>query len=158
MYSLFELAEFPATQSMSDLPDFSAFPLARKGNRYEDFSEGQVFPHHWGRTLSAGDNNLFATAALRFLPLYTNAEYARSCGHPDQVIDPLLVLCTVVGLSVEDLSEAGGPFLGVEEVVFHQPVYPGDTVTATSTVHSKRESASRPHFGMKRALLTGTTS
>ena len=40
------------------------------------------------------------------------------------VVDPLLVLCTVIGLSVEDLSEAGGPFLGVEDVEFLRPVYP----------------------------------
>ena len=31
---------------------------------------------------------------------------------------PLLVLATVIGLSVEDLSEAGGPFLGVNDVEF----------------------------------------
>ena len=64
------------------------------------------------------------------------------------VIDPLLVLCTVVGLSVEDLSEAGGPFLGVNDVEFHLPVYPGDTLTAHSTVVSLRESEKRPTFGI----------
>ena len=64
------------------------------------------------------------------------------------VVDPLLVLCTVIGLSVEDLSEAGGPFLGVEDVEFLRPVYPGDTVTARSVVVAKRESESRPAFGV----------
>ena len=77
------------------------------------FEEGQIFEHHWGRTLNVGDASLFSTVALRFTPLYWNAEYARAHGHPGVVVDPLLVLCTVVGLSVEDLSEAGGPFLGV---------------------------------------------
>ncbi len=129
-------------------PDFSAFPLRPKGRQFEDFDEGQVFEHHWGRTVNEGDNSLFATVALRFTPLYFNAEYARAHGHPGIVIDPLLVLCTVVGLSVEDLSEAGGPFLGVDEVEFHHPVYPGDTVTARSTVVSKRASEKRPHFGI----------
>ena len=129
-------------------PDFSAFPLRPKGRQFEDFDEGQVFEHHWGRTFNEGDNSLFATVALRFTPLYFNAEYARAHGHPGIVIDPLLVLCTVVGLSVEDLSEAGGPFLGVDEVEFHCPVYPGDTLTARSTVVSKRESETRPHFGI----------
>ena len=60
----------------------------------------------------------------------------------------MLVLCTVVGLSVEDLSEAGGPFLGVDDCDFHAPVYPGDTLTAESTVVSARESGSRPGFGI----------
>jgi len=100
------------------------------------------------RTLNEGDNSLFATVALRFIPLYFNAEYARAHGHPGVVVDPLLVLCTVIGLSVEDLSEAGGPFLGVEDVEFLRPVYPGDTLTARSVVVAKRESESRPAFGV----------
>jgi itaconyl-CoA hydratase len=129
-------------------PDFESFPLIAKGNRFEDFHEGQTFEHHWGRTLNDADNALFTTLALRFTPLYFNAEYARAHGHATVVIDPLLVLCTAVGLSVEDLSEAGGPFLGVEGVEFLRPVYPGDTLTARSTVVSKRDSESRPSFGI----------
>ena len=129
-------------------PDLAAFPLVAKGHRFEDFHEGQVFEHHWGRTLNEGDNSLFTTLALRFTPLYFNAEYARAHGHPGVVVDPLLVLCTAVGLSVEDLSEAGGPFLGVEDVEFLRPVYPGDTLTARSAVVTKRESESRPAFGI----------
>ena len=128
--------------------DLTTFPLVPKGNRFEDFSEGQIFEHHWGRTINDGDNSLFVTMALRFTPLYFNAEYARAHGHPGVVVDPLLVLCTALGLSVEDLSEGGGPFLGLEDVEFHGPLYPGDTVTARSTVVSKRESESRPQFGI----------
>ena len=133
---------------MSPDPDFGAFPLVRKGRQFEDFAEGQTFEHHWGRTIGESDNTLFATLALRFTPIYFNAQAARAEGHPGIVVDPLLVLCTVVGLSVEDLSEGGGPFLGVDDVEFHRPVYPGDTITARSTVVSKRESESRPNFGI----------
>ena len=56
----------------------------------------------------------------------------------------MLVLCTVVGMSVEDLSEYGGAFLGLEDCTFHRPVYPGDTLTARSTVTATRPSNSRP--------------
>jgi itaconyl-CoA hydratase len=132
---------------MGDL-DFAQFPLVPKGYAFEDFHPGRVFQHHWGRTLGAADNALFTTVTLAFTPLYFNAEYARAHGHPDVVVHPLLVLCTAVGLSVEDLSEAGGPFLGINQVEFLRPVYPGDTVTARSTVLSARESESRPAFGI----------
>lgn len=47
-------------------PDFSSFPLVSKGHGYEDFEEGQIFEHHWGRTLNEGRASLFATVALRF--------------------------------------------------------------------------------------------
>jgi itaconyl-CoA hydratase len=133
---------------MADQPDFSQFKLMLKGHSFEDFKEGQVFEHHWGRTINAGDNSLFTTATLAHCPLYFNAEYARAHGHPDVVVNPLLVACTVVGISVEDLSEAGGPFLGINDMEFVRPVYPGDTLTARSTVVSTRESASRGNFGI----------
>lgn len=129
-------------------PDFAEFKLAVKGHQYEDFHEGQVFEHHWGRTLNAGDNSLFTTATLSHCPLYFNVEYARAHGHPDVVINPMLVACTVLGISVEDLSEGGGPFLGINGLQFHCAVYPGDTLSARSTVVSKRESASRGNFGI----------
>jgi acyl dehydratase len=129
-------------------PDFSTFPLVPKGNKFEDFEAGRVLEHHWGRTISESDTTLFATLALRFTPHHFNAEYAKAHGHPNIVVDPLLALCTVVGLSVEDLSEAGGPFLGVNHVEFHRPIYPGDTLDAKSTVVAARESEKRPTSGI----------
>ncbi len=119
-----------------------------KGNFYDDFNVGQVFEHHWGRTINEGDNSLFSAATMSYNPLYFNAEYARAHGHPQIVVNPMLVFLTVFGLSVEDLSEAGGLFLGVESLNFHRPVYPSDTLYARSTVLDKRESASRPDSGI----------
>jgi acyl dehydratase len=128
--------------------DPTAFTTLRKGRALEEFTVGRCFEHHWGRTITEADNTLFTTATLAYNPLYFNAEYARDEGHPCVVVNPMLVLCTVVGLSVEDLSEAGGPFLGIDELTFHRPVYPGDTLTARSSVVSVRESQSRPGFGI----------
>ena len=122
--------------------------LRPKGNRYEDFTIGRTFAHHWGRTINHGDNSLFTTLTLHFNPLYTNVEFAKAHGHPDVVVNPMLVFTTVFGLSVEDLSEAGGAFLGVEELTFHAPVYPGDTLIARSTVVDCRESASNRTMGI----------
>lgn len=137
-------------------PQFASFCLWKRGRQFEDFEPGQRFFHHWGRTLTAGDATLFASVALRYCPLYVNAEYARSAGHQDLVVDPLLVLSTVIGLSVEDLSEAGGPFLGVNNVRFAAPVYPGDTITAESRVIDIRESESRPDVGIVSWHTVGT--
>jgi len=128
--------------------DPQSFPLVTHGRRYEDFSDGQVLVHHWGRTITEADNVAFSTATCNWNPMHLNAEFAGAHGHPGVVINPMLVLCTAVGLSVEDLSEAGGPFLGLDGANFHRPVYPGDTITATSTVLSRRESASRPGAGI----------
>ena len=90
--------------------------LVPKGNRYEDFEPGRVFKHHWGRTVTESESTLFSTLTLHFNPHYFNAAYARAHGHPGIVVNPLLVFTTVFGLTVEDLSEGGGPFLGVNEL------------------------------------------
>jgi len=119
-----------------------------KGNNFEDFSVGQVFDHHWGRTINEGDNSLFSTLTLSYNPHYWNAEYAKAHGHPGVVMNPNLVFLTVFGLSVEDNSESGGLFLGVEDLTFAQDCYPGDTLTARSTVIDMRESDSRPEQGI----------
>ena len=132
----------------SETFDPSGFPLPRKGHRFEEFEVGQVWTHHWGRTITAGDNAFFSTATCHWSPMYLNAEYARAHDHPDVVVNPMLALCVAVGLSVEDLSEGGGPFLGVEDCVFHKPLHPGDTLTARSTVVDARTSASRPGTGI----------
>ena len=122
--------------------------LWRKGTSYEDLTPGRVFVHHWGRTITHADNTSFTTLTLHYNPRYFNAEYARAEGHPDVVVCPMLVFNTVFGLSVQDLSEAGGMFLGIEELVFHEPVYPGDTLTCTSEVLECRPSRSDVRHGL----------
>ena len=112
--------------------------LVPKGNRYEDFEPGRVFKHHWGRTITESESTLFSTLTLHFNPHYFNAAYARAHGHPGIVANPLLVFTTVFGLTVEDLSEGGGPFLGVNQLTYHQPVYPGDSLRAESVVLDRR--------------------
>jgi len=128
--------------------DPASFELLPKGRRYEDFEVGQTFEHHWGRTITEADNVLFSTATLAYNPLYLNADAARAAGHPGVVVNPMLVFTVVFGLSVEDLSEGGGPFLGVEKLTFHRPVYVGDTLDARSEVVEMRESESRPTAGI----------
>lgn len=129
-------------------PDFDSFPIAEKGKLYEDCAVGQELAHHWGRTLTEADNVIFCSATCHWHPMYLNAEFASLRGHRREVVHPMLVLCTVVGLSVEDLSEAGGPFLGIDECTFHAPVYPRDTLTSASAVTAMRTSTSRPGTGI----------
>jgi itaconyl-CoA hydratase len=74
------------------------------------------------------------------------------------VVCPLLLFNTVFGLSVEDLSEGGGPFLGVDQLTYRRPVIVGETVYADSEVIDQRETASRPGYGIVTWRTRGTTS
>ncbi len=118
------------------------------GCLYEDFEEGRVFDHHWGRTFTAHDAMWYSNMMMQYNPIYFNDMYAKRLGYEGILISPMFVFTTALGLSVEDLSEAGGPFLGVDDVTFRTPVYPGDTITSRSVVLNRRTSASRPGWGI----------
>jgi acyl dehydratase len=118
------------------------------GNYFEEFEVGRTFQHHWGRTVTEGDNTRFTTLRINANPLHFNREYAGAHGHDGLVVDPLLVFNTVLGLSVEDLSERDTLFLGVDDCRFHKQLTVGSTLRAESEVVRTRESDSRPAFGI----------
>jgi len=127
----------------------------QRGTSFETHELGRVFEHHWGRTINAGDNSLFSTLFLYFNPMTFNAPFAMAHGHKGIIVNPLLVFNTVFGLSVEDLSEAGGAFLGVKQLDYLETVYEGDTLRARSTVIDKRDSQSWPKHGVVTWLTEG---
>lgn len=119
-----------------------------RGHRFEDFIVGRRFEHTQRKTVLESDNALFTTLTMHYNPLYLDREYATAHGYRGLVVNPLLVFNLVFGLSVEDLSEGGGPFLGIEDLVYDAPVYAGDTLRARSTVISARPSGKHEHYGI----------
>jgi itaconyl-CoA hydratase len=136
--------------------DFRTKAVLRvRGHLFEDFEVGQEFVHHWGRTITESDTITFSTVLLHFSPIYFNREYAKAEGHPDIVVNPHLLFNVVLGLSVQDCSEMGGLFLGVQDLVYDRPVYPGTTVVAKSTTVDKRRSSKDPNNGIVTWLTEG---
>lgn len=125
-----------------------------RGHYFEDFKIGHLFKHHWGRTITEGDNSFFSSVTMNFNPIYFNREYAKSLGYDGIVVNHLLVMNVVFGLSVEDLSERAIAHLGYEKMKYLATVYPGDTLTAQSEVLSKRDT-SRPDRGVVKFRTTG---
>ncbi len=120
-----------------------------RGQGFDAFEVGQKLVHHWGRTITEADAIQFAHLTMSYTPIYFNAEYAKAHGLEGLVVCPQLVLNVVIGLSVEDCSEClGGPFLGVDEVIYHEPVYAGDTITAESETIGVRNSDSDEDRGV----------
>src|SRR5262245_50959371 len=109
------------------------------GRFLEDFTDGAVFVHPRGMTLSRGLCQDFATTFLECNPLYLDAEYARACGYETAPASPLCVLATVLSLGVQNDSEKSIAHLGYYDVHFIRPVYPGDTLRARTKVLGKQE-------------------
>lgn len=118
------------------------------GLLYEDFEPGRRFEHHWARSFSEADATSYAAMTMQYNPIYFSTPHAQAMGYDGIIVHPMFVFATALGLTVEDLSEAGGPFLGVEDLVFPRPVYPGDTIASHSVVVSRRVTESRPGWGV----------
>ena len=126
------------------------------GKYYEDLQVGQRFRHANGRTITEMDNVLFCSLTMNTQPLHINEDFAARSHHGRRIVNGILTLGLVVGLSVGDLTE--GTILanlGYERVAHPQPVFHGDTIYAETEVLEKRESRSHPQAGVVRLRQTG---
>jgi 2-methylfumaryl-CoA hydratase len=116
---------------------------ARAGNFFEDFAVGQVLTHATPRTLSAGDAALYNGLYGPRFAVQSSDAFSRAIGYPQAPLDDLLVLHTVFGKTVPDISLNAVANLGYAEGRFARPVYPGDTLSAASEVIGVRENSNR---------------
>jgi acyl dehydratase len=116
---------------------------------FDEFSVGQVFTHQPARTVTEADNLLFSALTMNPQPLHLDAEFAKSSHFGQRLVNSIFTLGLVVGLSVGEttLGTTVGN-LGFEKVEFPKPVFIGDTITAETRVLEKRESKSRPEWGI----------
>ncbi len=119
------------------------------GLYYEDFSDGQVFEHALGRTVTETDNVLFSTLTMNPQPLHLDAEFAKSTEFGRPLVNSLFTLGLLVGMTVGDTT-LGTTIanLGMSKVEFPKPVFHGDTIRARTIVVAKRQSRSRPEAGI----------
>ena len=121
--------------------------IAGVGRAYEDIEVGAVYKSRFGRTVLDADNVWFTLLTLNTNPIHFDAEYAAKTEWKKPLVDSTFTLALVTGLSVGDVSERGVN-LGWREVRLPAPVYAGDTIRAETEVLAKRESKSRPGFGI----------
>ena len=119
------------------------------GRYFEDFELGQTFRHEVRRTVTEMDNILFSTLTHNPAAIHLDVEYAKTTEFGRPLMNSIFTLGLVVGLSVGDttLGTTVGN-LGFEKVEFPKPVFIGDTITAETRVLEKRDSKSRPEWGI----------
>ncbi len=114
---------------------------ATSGYFFEDYRPGQRLHHAVPRTLTEGDRALYTALYPTRFALTSSDEFARACGLPRAPVDDLVAFHTVFGKTVPDISLNAVANLGYAEGRFLAPVYPGDTLTATSEVIGLRETS-----------------
>jgi 2-methylfumaryl-CoA hydratase len=115
----------------------------RAGNFFEDYRIGQTLVHAVPRTVTEGDRALYTALYPTRYALYSSDAFARACGLPQSPIEDLAAFHVVFGKTVPDVSLNAVANLGYAEARFLRPVYPGDTLTATSEVIGLRENSNR---------------
>jgi 2-methylfumaryl-CoA hydratase len=113
------------------------------GNFFEDFRLGQTIRHATPRTMTVGDVALYTGLFGPRFAVQSSDAFAKAIGYPRAPIDDLLVFHVVFGKTVPDVSLNAAANLGYAGMQFLAPVFPGDTLSATSEVTGLKENSNR---------------
>ena len=113
------------------------------GNFFEDFKIGQVIRHAAPRTVTVGEVALYTALYLPRFAVQSSTAFAQAIGYERAPIDDLLVFHLVLGKTVPDVSLNAIANLGYADFKFLIPVYPGDTLSATSEVIGLKENSNK---------------
>ncbi len=130
--------------------------VQQRGLWFEEFELETLYRHAPGRTLSEADNVLFTTMTMNPQALHLDEAWASTQPFGTRLVNSLLTLSTLVGLSIAQLTQ--GTIianLGFASVRFPTPVFHGDTLYAQTIVLEKRLSNSRPGEGIVTLEHTG---
>jgi acyl dehydratase len=119
------------------------------GKYYDELNVGMTIQHSLGRTVTETDNVLFNSLTMNTQPLHLNADFASKTQYGRPIVNGILTLGIVVGITVGDLTE--GTIianLGYEQIKHPRPVFYGDTIYVETEVLEKRESKSKPDQGI----------
>ena len=120
------------------------------GLYYEEFSVGQVFEHPIRRTVTDTDNILFTTMTHNPARLHLDDEYMKNeTEFGGIIVNSMFTLSLMVGVTVYDTTLGTTVAnLGMDEIKFPNPVFPGDTLNVQTEILEKRDSKSRPNNGI----------
>ncbi|MCB9929337.1 MAG: MaoC family dehydratase [Alphaproteobacteria bacterium] len=118
-------------------------PKSSIGQFFEDFRIGALLEHATPRTITDGDQALYTALYGSRFALQSADSFAQAVGYPQAPLDDLLVFHVVFGKSVPDVSLNAVANLGYADCRFLAPVFPGDTLSARSTVIGLRENSNR---------------
>lgn len=119
------------------------------GKWFEELTEGLVIHHVIRRTVTESDNVAFSTMTMNPAALHLDFAYAAGTEFGKPLVNSLLTLGMVVGISVHETTMGTTVAnLGFDKVDFPAPLFHGDTIRVETEVLAARASASRPNQGV----------
>ncbi|MEN5075883.1 MaoC family dehydratase [Isoptericola cucumis] len=121
----------------------------QRGLYYDELEEDVRYVHRPGRTMTEADDVLFTSVTMNPQALHLDAAWAATQPFGRPLVNSMLTLATLVGLSVAHLTRNTiVANLGFTEVSFPLPMFHGDTLYGSTTVQDRRLSRSRPGTGV----------
>ena len=113
------------------------------GNFLEDFQYGDIIHHAIPRSITSGDASMFLGLTGTRYPLFCAKNFANSLGYDSTPVDDILLFNIAFGRTVQDISLNAVANLGYAEVIFHSPVFFGDTVSSQSEIIGIKENSNK---------------
>ena len=130
--------------------------IEQRGLYFDELDTESLYVHAPGRTMTEADNVLFTTMTMNTQALHLDEVFASAQPLGSRVMNSMFTLATMVGQSVAQLTQGTivGQ-LGLSDISFPHPLYPGDTLSTETRVVELRESKSRPGLGVATFAHTG---
>ncbi len=125
------------------------------GRFFESYRLGEKIVHATPRTVTDGDRALYTALYPTRFALASSDAFAQSCGLRAAPLEDLIGFHVVFGKTVPDLSLNAVANLGYAEGRFLKPVWPGDTLAATSEIIGLKQN-SNGKTGVVWVRTTGT--
>lgn len=121
----------------------------QRGLYFDELDAGAVYIHSPGRTMTEADNVLFTALSMNTQALHLDAAFAATQPFGRRVMNSMFTLATMVGQSVSQLTQGTlmGQ-LGLTDVGFPHPLFPGDTLYTQTRIVDLRASNSRQGLGV----------
>ena len=115
---------------------------------YGELEVGAVYRSRHGRTVLEADNVWFTLLTLNTNPIHFDAEYAATTEWETAARRLDVHACARDRAVGRRTCRSAASTSAGDEVRLPEPVFAGDTIRAETEVLSKRESKSRPGFGI----------
>ena len=130
--------------------------IVQRGLYVEEFEVGARYLHRPGRTATEADNTLFSSLTMNTQALHLDAAFSATQPFGRRLMNSMWTLSTMVGASVTQLTQSTlVAQLGLTDIAFPAPLFPGDTLYVETDIADVRLSASRPGQGIVTMRHTG---
>lgn len=128
----------------------------QRGLFFDELEVGDRFLHRPGRTITQAQNVDFSALTANSQALHIDEAFAATQPFGRPLVNSMWTVSTLIGMSVAQVTQGTlVAQLGLTDIAFPHPLFPGDTLYGETEITEKRLSASRAGQGLVTMRHTG---